>query len=194
MQPRPAFLIPVVALLAAAVAGCSSAATSSSAVPTPAGTKTVTLTVTSSPAVPAATTQTATARPLTSTATRASTPTPTTSAPSFAAFTGDWTGHTKFISVSTTGRLEERVGDGCCHPVVDMVIQLSNPHRVGGTWVADGRVFSAKTHDGWDPAQPAPKPGDRTVVKVGADHILRESITGYAFCDPDKTEPGTCGA
>jgi hypothetical protein len=134
---------------------------------------------------------------VTVTRTTAPRPTPTTttaSAPSFAAFAGEWSGHTKFISVSRTGRLEEHVGDGCCHPVIDMVIQLSNPHRVGATWVASGRVVSTKAHDGWDSAQPAPKPGDRTVVKVGADHILVESITGYLFCDPEKTVPGTCGA
>ena len=195
MQPRASVVIPLIALLTAAVAGCSSgAATTAASTPTPVGTKTVTVTVTSRPAVPATSTRTATARPATSTATRTSTPTQTPSAPSFTAFTGDWTGHTKFISVSRTGRLEEHVGDGCCHPVVDMVIQLSNPHRVGATWVADGRVVSAKVHDGWDTTQPAPKPGDRTVVRVGADHILTESITGYVFCDPEKTAPGTCGA
>ena len=195
MQPRASVVIPLIALLTAALAGCSSgAATTAASAPTPVGTKTVTVTVTSRPAVPATSTRTATARPATSTATRTTTPTQTASGPSFAAFAGDWTGHTKSISVSRTGRLEEHVGDGCCHPVIDMVIQLSNPHQVGATWVADGRVVSAKVHDGWDTAQPAPKPGDRTTVRVGADHILRESITGYAFCDPDKTEPGTCGA
>jgi hypothetical protein len=198
MTRRPLLLLPFIALLSAATAACGSASPDTPAGPvtstaaaaaaapasakhhavTPQATKTVTVT------------STVAARP-----TRPrSTPVPTASAPSFAAFAGDWSGHTKFVSVSRTGRLEEHVGDGCCHPVVDMVIQLSDPHRAGKAWVANGRVVSAEVHDGWDTSQRAPKPGDRTVVKVGADHILTESITGYVFCDPDKTAPGTCGA
>ena len=150
MAQRPLFLIPFVALLAAVTAACGTAAegTSAGAAPTSsptsspasthstrhstaASTKTVTVTVT----------RTADPRP---------TPTTTTTpaAPSFAAFAGEWSGHTKFISVSRTGRLEEHVGDGCCHPVIDMVIQLSNPHRSGASWVANGRVVSAEIHDG----------------------------------------------
>ena len=75
------------------------------------------------------------------------------------------------------------------------MLQLSNPHRSGGTWVASSRVMSATVHDGWKATgQPAPKPGDRGTVTIGTDHILVESISGTGFCDQDKTAPGTCGA
>jgi hypothetical protein len=75
------------------------------------------------------------------------------------------------------------------------VLQLSNPHRSGGSWVASSRVISVSVHDGWKATgQPAPKRGDRGIVTIGADHILVESISSNGFCDPDKTEPGTCGA
>ena len=195
MAHRSLLAIPLLALLTATTAACGTASAG-----TPAGTAAGA--PTSSPMSAPAKART-TARPAattkTVTVTRTSAPRPTsTTAPapvaSFAAFAGDWSGHTKFVSVSRTGRLEEHVGDGCCHPVIDMVIQLSDPHRVGRAWVANGRVVSAKVHDGWDTSQPAPKPGDRTTVRVGADHILTESITGYVFCDPEKTAPGTCGA
>lgn len=198
MTPRPLLLLPFIALLSAATAACGSASTS-----TPAGPVTATAAAAAAPVSAKHHANPHTTKTVTVTVTRTvaagsttprSTPAPTASAPSFAAFAGDWSGHTKFVSVSRTGRLEEHVGDGCCHPVIDMVIQLSNPHRVGTAWVAKGQVLSAKVHDGWDTSQPAPKPGDRTVVRVGADHILTESITGYVFCDPEKTAPGTCGA
>jgi len=196
MQPRAALVMPFVAVLTAAVAGCGSPATTSAATaPTPAGTTTVTVTVTNRPAVPATSTRTATARPATSTATRTSTPAPTASEPSFAAFAGEWVGHTRLVTVSETGRLEEHVGDGCCDPVIDLVLQLSNPHRSGSSWVATSRVVSAKVHDGWKgTGQPAPEPADRGTVTIDADHILVESISSNGFCDPDRTAPGTCGA
>ena len=97
--------------------------------------------------------------------------------------------------MSKTGRLEEHVGDGCCDPIIDFVLQLSNPHRVGATWVATSTVASAKVHPGWKATgRPAPKPGDHGTVTIGADHVLVDSITDNGFCDPDKTAPGTCGA
>jgi hypothetical protein len=143
-------------------------------------TATVTVTVTRSPA----------SRP-----TATSHPAPTASAVSFMPFAGEWVGHTRIVTVSRSGRLEEHVGDGCCDPIVDLVLQLSNPHRAGGLWVATSRVVSAQVHDGWKATrQPAPKPGDHDTVTIGADHILVDSITDNGFCDPDKTAPGTCGA
>jgi hypothetical protein len=99
------------------------------------------------------------------------------------------------VTVSTTGLLVEHVGDGCCDPVIDLVLQLSDPHRKGGTWVASSRVVSATPHKGWKgTGRPAPKPGDTGTVTVGADHVLVDSITDNGFCDQDKTAPGTCGA
>ena len=195
MAHRSLLAIPLLALLTAATAACGTASAG-----TPAGTPTGTPTTapTSAPAKARTSPRSAgVTKTVTVTRTSAARPTGTTTpapAASFAAFVGDWSGHTKFVSVSRTGRLEEHVGDGCCHPVIDMVIQLSDPHRAGTAWVANGRVVSAEVHDGWDTSQPAPKPGDRTVVRVGADHILTESVTGYVFCDPEKTAPGTCGA
>ena len=199
MTRRP-LLIPFIALLSAATAACGSASTDSPAGPVtstaapaaapasakhpataPRATKTVTVTVTRTIAV----------RPTTP----RSAPAPAASAPSFAAFTGEWIGHTRTVTVSRTGRLVEHVGDGCCDPIIDLVLQLSNPHRVGSKWVATSRVISASVHDGWKATgQPAPEPGNRGTVTIGTDHILVESISGNGFCDPDKTAPGTCGA
>jgi hypothetical protein len=114
---------------------------------------------------------------------------------SFKPFVGEWVGHTRFVNVSASGRLEEHVGDGCCDPIIDLVMQLSNPRRVGGTWVATTQVVSATVHSGWkQTGLPAPKRGDTGRVTVGADHLLVDSITDNGFCDPDKTAPGTCGA
>ena len=91
--------------------------------------------------------------------------------------------------------VREHVGDGCCDPIIDLVLQLSNPRHVDGTWVATTRVVSATAHSGWkQTGRPSPRPGDRGSVTVGADHVLVGSITDNGFCDPDRTAPGTCGA
>jgi len=80
-------------------------------------------------------------------------------------------------------------------PIIDLVLQLSNPRRAGSAWVATTRVVSATPHPGWkQTGRPAPKPGDRGTVTVGADRVLADSITGNGFCDQRKTAPGTCGA
>jgi hypothetical protein len=202
MRRRPLRLLPFIALFGAATAACGSASTGTPAGPVtstaaaaaaavpasakhhgvaPRVTKTVTVTVT----------RTVTARPTTA----RSTPAPTASAPSFAAFTGEWIGHTRTVTVSRRGRLVETVGDGCCDPIIDLVLQLSSPRRDRGHWVATSRVISATVHDGWSAyGRPVPKRGDRGSVTIGADHILVESISSNGFCDPEKTEPGTCGA
>jgi hypothetical protein len=194
MRSRPALLIPFIALLAAGTAACGadSAGTSAGAAPTTSPTSAHTSTPAHSRSA------VTTTKTVTVTVTRTTTPRPTTtttSSASFAPFVGEWVGHTRDVTVSTSGRLEEHVGDGCCDPVIDLVLQLSNPHRSGGSWVATSRVVSAKVHNGWKAyGQPAPKPGDHGTVTIGSDHILVESISSNGFCDPDRTAPGTCGA
>jgi hypothetical protein len=194
MRFRPALVIPFLALLTAATAACGSDPTGTSAGAAPTTSPTSAQTSSHAHASPRVTTT----KTVTVTVTRTTTPHPTptgTSAASFAPFAGEWVGHTRDVTVSKSGRLEEHVGDGCCDPVIDLVLQLSNPHRSGSNWVATSRVVSAKVHDGWKAyGQPAPKPGDHGTVTIGSDHILVESISSNGFCDPDKTAPGTCGA
>ena len=195
MVRRPHLAILLIALIMPAVAACGSAATGDQA----GRTVTTTVTVTRPPAPrttrSAAVTTTTAAAAATTTAATATRTTSTPSTVSFKAFTGEWVGHTRMVDVSSSGRLEEHVGDGCCDPVIDLVLQLSNPRRSGGGWVATSQVLSAKVHPGWkQTGLPAPKPGDAGTVTIGADHILVDSITTNGFCDPDKTAPGTCGA
>jgi|tagenome__1003787_1003787.scaffolds.fasta_scaffold20233917_1 hypothetical protein len=193
MARRPFLVIPLITLLAAVTAACGGASTGTSAL------HTVTVTVTHAPATTSMTSATA-AVTATAAVEKTVTPTTTTTAPpasavSYSAFLGEWVGHTRFVTVSKTGRIEEHVGDGCCDPIIDLVLQLSNPHRAGKTWVATSRVMSATPHKGWKgTGRPAPKPGDHGTVTVGADYILVDSITDNGFCDQDKTEPGACGA
>lgn len=193
MAPRPLLLIPFLALLAGTAAcGSAPAVTSAGAAPTTSPTSVRTTSrAHSRPVV-------TTTKTVTVTVTRTTSPRPapgTTDTASFTPFVGEWVGHTRHVVVSKSGRLEEHVGDGCCHPIIDLVLQLSNPHKVGGRWVATSRVVSADVHDGWkDYGQPAPEPGDRGTVTIGTDHIMVESISSNGFCDPDRTAPGTCGA
>ena len=200
MTRRPLLLLPFIALLSAATAACGSASTTAPAGPVistaaaaavPASAKHHAVATHVTTTVTVTVTRTVAARPTTP----RSTPAPTASASSFAAFRGVWIGHTRTVTVSRSGRLVETVGDGCCDPIIDLVLQLSEPHRARGNWVATSRVISATVHDGWSAyGRPAPKPGDRGTVTIGADHILVESISSNEFCDQDKTEPGTCGA
>src|SRR3954451_24185498 len=192
MPKRSPVVIFFLTLVALATAACGSSATGSSAVDT------TTVTVTVAPAPASATSASATA---TKTATAAATATATTTAApaaataSFKPFVGEWAGHARFVSVSSSGRLEAHVGDGCCDAIIDLVLQLSDPRRDGNAWVATTGVVSATAHAGWkQTGRPAPEPGYRGTVRGGADHILAESITGNGFCDPDRTAAATCGA
>jgi hypothetical protein len=196
MLKRSPVVISVLTLAAFATAACGSAAIGGSAVDT----TTVTVTVAPAPASTASASATATktataAATTTATATATTTAAPAAATASFKPFAGEWVGHTRFVSASRSGRLEAHVGDGCCDLIIDLVLQLSNPRRDGNAWVATTRVVSATAHAGWkQTGRPAPEPGDRGTVRVGADHILVESITGNGFCDPDRTAAGTCGA
>jgi hypothetical protein len=192
MPKRSPVVIFFLTLVAFVTAACGSAATGSSAVDTTTVTVTVAPASASTTSASATATKTATAE---ATATATTTAAPAAATASFKPFVGEWVGHTRFVSVSRSGRLEAHVGDGCCDPIIDVVLQLSNPRRDGNAWAATTRVVSATAHAGWkQTGRPAPEPGDRGTVRVGADHILVESITGNGFCDPDRTAPGTCGA
>ena len=196
MIRRPSLAVLLVTLVGAGTAACSSGSTGGTQPVAATASPMASATATAVAPVVKVSTRTVTVTVTTSASatTKAGTAAPTASAVSLKPFVGEWVGHTRDVTVSTSGRLEEHVGDGCCDPVIDLVLQLSHPRR-DGTWVATSRVVSAKVHPGWKGSgRPAPKPGDTGTVTVGADHILVDSITTNGFCDPDRTAPGTCGA
>lgn len=200
MTTRPAgpglLLAAAVALVALLTAGCSAASTgaesatsesataeSASASPAPtAASPTPSTEATTGPAAP-------TGHPGTA---QRSTGAPAGAHGSFAAFAGEWVGHTRTLAVSPSGRGEEHVNDGCCTTVLDMTFQLSAPRGTGHAHAtATATVLTLDLHGYHDPG--SPRVGQRGTVSI-ADGVLTDGLSNITFCDQTQLAQSTCGA
>jgi hypothetical protein len=167
----------VAAAVVAVVAGCTVA------IPPPPGTSTPPLTTAGTRTDPA--TRTA--------AGASSTPhvTQTASAVSLAAFAGQWSGHTRSLTVSASGSGHETVYDGCCTQQIDMTFRLSNPH---GTSAAHATATATVTAVAlYATLGPAPKIGQTGTVSL-IDGVLTDSLDGVTYCNQAAAEHSACGA
>ena len=105
----------------------------------------------------------------------------------------DWYGHTRWFKVRPSGRVTEHIGDGCCNPVIELGLQLSNPRRTSTGWTATATVVSVKVHKGWRDGGSPPKLGQRgtVVIKRG---VLTTSLTDTTYCNKGSGQPSPCGA
>jgi hypothetical protein len=111
---------------------------------------------------------------------------------SFAAFAGEWVGHTRTLTVSPSGRGEEHVNDGCCTTVLDMTLQLSAPRGTGhARATATATVLTLDLHGYHDPG--SPRVGQRGTVSI-ADGVLTDELSNITYCDPNQLAQSTCGA
>lgn len=109
-------------------------------------------------------------------------------------FAGSWIGHTRSLSITSSGRGKESISDGCCDKVVDLSFQLSNPSNAGGTTRATAKVTSAHVHDrSAFGSESPPHVGDTGTLALEGG-VLTESITDTNYCDEAQQAKGTCGA
>jgi hypothetical protein len=87
----------------------------------------------------------------------------------------------------------EHIGDGCCNPVIDLDLQLSNVRRTRTGWTATATVVSVKAHKGWRDSSAPPRRGQRGTVVIERG-VLTESITDTTFCNSGSGQPSPCGA
>jgi hypothetical protein len=204
---RPPLVLSLIAIVAAGTAGCSTPTA-----PTAAGAPTGTAVTSAPPAVTSAPPTTSapattsappttsapatTSTPPTTSGTRPPTrrPAPTrTSSTSLAPFVGEWAAHTRHFTVRRDGRVHEHIGIGCCDPVIDLVLRLSDPHRTPDGWTATATVVSVDLHEGWRGERPPPRRGQRGRVVI-ARGLLTESLTDTFFCNRDTEDRSVCGA
>lgn len=201
MDRRPLLFPALCAVLALGVAGCSAAPARVTAA-TSAAPGTTAAPITSPPTTAAAPSRTR--APTTPSTPTPSTPAPTTSlrptptptrstAVSLAPFVDDWYGHTRWFLVRRTGRVVEHIGDGCCNPVIDLQLQLSDARRTRTGWTATATVVSVTVHKGWRDGGRPPRRGQRGTVVIDRG-VLTESLTGATFCNAGSGQPSPCGA
>lgn len=111
-----------------------------------------------------------------------------------AAFAGDWTGHTRSLSISPSGVGKESVDDGCCSRVFDLTFQLSalqgsSPAHATAT----ATITTVTVGPGWDASLGKPPAvGDRGTVSVDGG-VITDHLVDVFYCNAAEDEKGTCG-
>lgn len=111
-----------------------------------------------------------------------------------ATFAGYWGGHTRYLKITPGGSAKESIGDGCCHPLVDLRLELSHPRGTVHVASVAIRVTSVKVHDrnaykgSYDP--PFPGQVSRMRLRYG---VLTDPITRATYCNEAQDRKGTCG-
>ncbi len=114
-------------------------------------------------------------------------------APDFGAFVGSWSGHTRSLTITKTGVVVERVGDGCCHKIIDLVYQLSDPGTRNGASTATAKVTKAKVYDRKAFKNHPPKVGDTGTLRL-RNGVIVTPFVKTNYCDAKAAKKGTCGA
>jgi hypothetical protein len=187
-------------LSAALISGCSSStagtgngsaastpvSTSAAATPAPSSVPSTSVAPTPSSSAPSTSSATSSA-PVT-------TPASSVSAGAFGDFPGQWTGHSRYVTISLAGLGKESVGDGCCTPQIDLNYTLAGVVIApSGKQLATITVTAVTVHTGYSLSQPAPKVGDKGVLTLDSG-VLTDSLTQSIYCDPAEEAKGTCGA
>jgi hypothetical protein len=111
-----------------------------------------------------------------------------------AAFAGLWVGHTRSLTITSSGRGTESISEGCGEKLIKLTFRLSKPKSTGSTSTATVTVVSSHPYPGWtDEERPAPKPGDTGTISLH-DEVIKESITHTNYCNNSADLTGTCGA
>ncbi len=132
------------------------------------------------------------------TATGSAVPTPTSSmtgspqTASFGPFVGTFSGHTRYLEIDEQGRGEEHVGDGCCHPIYDAKIQLTDTTKRPWGWVAGFKVLEIEVHDRTEVSAEAKAGLTGTLtLKRG---LLTSSLDNQTYCAGRAARRARCGA
>lgn len=111
-----------------------------------------------------------------------------------AVFVGQWSGHTRALTISASGVGHERVSDGCCDPLLDLTFQLSNVHGSGPKH-ATATVTAVMVHAGWSKPDfgAPPYTGQQGEVTITGG-VITDHLDHIFYCNPAEQAKGTCGA
>jgi hypothetical protein len=110
---------------------------------------------------------------------------------SLATFAGAWGGHTRGLSIASSGRGSEFADDGCCTRSYRMTFQILS---VSGTLTRASAVYRATSFKRGESGVKVRHPGEvgRLLLRNG---IVTNTLTGVYFCsDPAWGTTGACGA
>jgi hypothetical protein len=108
-----------------------------------------------------------------------------------ATFAGSWGGHTRDLSITSSGRGRERADDGCCMRVYEMTFQIVS---VRGTLMHAVAVFRVTSFRRYERAVRNLHMGDVGKLLL-SNGIVTNTLTRDFFCsDPAWEATGACGA
>jgi hypothetical protein len=132
------------------------------------------------------------------TATGSALPTPTASmtgsaqSAAFGPFVGTFSGHTRYLEIDKQGRGVEHLGDGCCHPIYDAKIQLTDATRRPWGWVAGFKIIEIKVHDRKE-VDSGTKPGSMGTLTLKRG-LITSSLDDQTYCSGRAARRALCGA
>lgn len=100
-----------------------------------------------------------------------------------ASFAGDWWGHTRALRITRHGHATERIGSGCCDPVIDLEFQLSRPRRFQNALTATATVTAVRVRDAgaYTGARRPPNVGETKTIRLQGG-VITESLMGTNYC------------
>jgi len=108
-----------------------------------------------------------------------------------ATFAGRWGGHTRGLSITSTGRGHEGANDGCCTRVYQLTFQILS---VSGTVTRATAVYRATSFRRYEGGARRLRVGDLGKLVLN-DGIVANTLTDDFFCsDPAWGATGACGA
>jgi hypothetical protein len=112
-----------------------------------------------------------------------------------ATFAGQWTGHTRELTILRSGKAHESVGDGCCDELIKLDLQLSHPRGMSRRATARVRVVKVQILDpeAFTGALKAPRVGSVGTLRL-RDGVIHEPFIRATYCDRAAGMRGTCGA
>ena len=114
----------------------------------------------------------------------------------FGGLVGSYTGHTRVLTVSSTGLVTERLDAGT-EPVIQLTYQLSDPKTTGGkkdgTTTASSVLTRVKVYDRSAISGTLPKVGDAGTLTLHAG-IVTPPYLQTTYCDSAAAAKAECGA
>jgi hypothetical protein len=110
-------------------------------------------------------------------------------------FAGTWYAHTSGLKITRQGIARESIGDGCCDPIIDLSLRLSQPRGTSSDATVLARVTAVQVHNSqaFTAKHPAPRVGEARRLRL-KNGVITEPLTNSVYCNMTADLRGTCGA
>jgi hypothetical protein len=112
-----------------------------------------------------------------------------------ATFAGQWSGHTRGLTILRSGTAHESIGSGCCDEVIRLDLKLSDPRGTSRRASARVRIVKVRILDAeaYSGSQKAPRVGQVGTLRL-RDGVITEPFTKTNYCNKAAGLKGDCGA